>query len=181
MGIPQTTLKRYLALFEATYLTRELRPWATNVSKRLVRTPKRMFVDSGLPGHMAGWTARRVAENPDIAWRLLENFVAMELEKQAGWSRARVRLYHFRTASGREVDLVLENEAGQIVGVEVKASSTVQARDFHGLETLRETVAQPFHRGILLYTGREALGFGKQLQALPMNALWRLGAKPLRT
>ena len=180
-GIPQTTLKRYMALFDATYLTRELRAWSTNVMKRLVRTPKRMFVDTGLLSHLAGWTERRIATAPDLAGALLENFVAMELMKQSGWSRARVRLHHFRTASGREVDLVLENEAGVVVGVEVKASSGVQSKDFRGLEALRETAGRQFHRGVLLYTGQETLPFGPRLHAVPMSALWQLGAQPLDT
>lgn len=175
-GIPQTTLKRYLALFETTYLTREMRPWSTNVSKRLVKTPKRMFVDTGLLSYLAGWTEKRIAGTPDLAGVLLENFAAMELVKQAGWCQSRIRLFHFRTASGREVDLVLENEQGKIVGIEVKASSSVHAGDFRGLETLREVAPEKFHRGVVLYTGREALPFGKQLHALPLSALWRMGA-----
>ncbi|MFQ5740443.1 MAG: ATP-binding protein, partial [Acidobacteriota bacterium] len=175
-GIPQTTLKRYMALFETTYLTREIRPWSANVSKRLVKTPKRMFVDTGLLGSLAGWTERRMAETLDLAGALLENFVTMELQKQAGWSRAKVRQFHFRTASGREVDLVLENEAGRLVGIEVKASASVRAADFRGLETLREVARERFYRGVVLYAGREALPFGKRLHAIPISALWRLGA-----
>ncbi len=176
-GIPQTTLKRYMDLIETTYLTREIRPWSANVSKRLVRTPKRMFVDTGLLGNLAGWTERRVAETPDVAGALLENFTAMELQRQAGWSRARVRLFHFRTASGREVNIVLENEAGKIVGIEVKSSSDVRAGDFRGLETLREAAPERFHRGVVLYTGREALPFGKRLHALPISALWGMAGQ----
>jgi len=54
-----------------------------------------------------------------------------------GWTPALRKLYHFRTAMGREVDLVLEDEAGRLVGVEVKASTSVCADDFRGLQTLR--------------------------------------------
>ncbi len=179
-GIPQTTLKRYVALFEATYLTREIRPWSTNVSKRLVKTPKRMFVDTGLLGHLAGLTEKRMAGAPDLAGALVENFVAMELEKQAGWSRAKVRTFHFRTSSGAEVDLLLENEEGMIVGVEVKASSTVGKGDFRGLETLRSMAPDRFHRGVVLYTGRETLPFGRGMHALPISALWKMGARANR-
>jgi predicted AAA+ superfamily ATPase len=60
----------------------------------------------------------------------------MELLKQAGWSATRTQLFHFRTASGQEVDFLLESDAGAIVGIEVKASATVTGHDFNGLRAL---------------------------------------------
>ena len=111
---------------------------------------------------------------------LLETFVASELAKQLGWSRTRVELFHFRTHGGREVDIVLEADDGRLVGVEVKAAATVGAADLKGLTALREVAGKRFHRGVVLYTGREALPFGPGLWALPVSALWQLGAQPVR-
>jgi predicted AAA+ superfamily ATPase len=84
---------------------------------------------------------------------------------------------HFRTLTGQEVDIVVENDDRRIVGIEVKASSTVGVSDFKGLKVLQEAVGRRFHRGVVLYTGAEALPFGPGLYALPVSALWRLGAK----
>ena len=64
---------------------------------------------------------------------------------------------------------------GSIVGIEIKASATISAGDFKGLKALAEAVGDRFHRGVLLYTGTEALPFGKQMHALPVSALWRIG------
>ncbi len=61
---------------------------------------------------------------------LLENFVAVELMKQISWSDSRVSLYHYRTTAGKEVDFVLEDRGGGVVGIEVKLAASVQARDF---------------------------------------------------
>ena len=62
-----------------------------------------------------------------------------------------------------------------MVGIEVKASSTVERRDFAGLEALREDAGRRFHRGIVLYTGAEPLPFGTGLSAVPFAALWEMG------
>jgi len=93
----------------------------------------------------------------------------MELRKQASWSLA---LYHFRTAAGREVDVVLEGRGGKIVGVEVKTSATVGAGDFAGLRGLAEAAGKKFVRGVLLYNGDTVLPFGDCLYAAPVSALW---------
>ncbi len=72
------------------------------------------------------------------------------------------------------IKLTLMGAGARIVGVEVKASATISASDFKGLKALAEAVSDRFHRGVLLYTGSEALPFGKQMHALPVSALWRI-------
>ena len=81
-------------------------------------------------------------------------------------------LHHFRTSAGREVDVVLENRRRDLVGVEVKASATVQASDFTGLRELQALTGTRFRDGILLHAGRELLPFGAGLWAVPFQALW---------
>jgi len=175
--LPQTTLKRYIALFEHTFLLWRLPAWSRNRSKRLVKAPKLLFGDTGLLAHLAGWSERRLAGHPDDAGPLLENFIAMELLKQLGWSHTAARLHHFRTEAGREVDLVLEDEAGRVVGIEVKSRASLGERDLRGLRTLAEACGDDFHRGVVLYTGSERLAFGPRLHALPLSAVWQLGMR----
>jgi hypothetical protein len=101
----------------------------------------------------------------------------MELTKQIGWSTAMPALYHFRTHEGGEVDLVLERRSGALVGIEVKSSATVASTDFKGLRALADAAGRRFHRGIVLYTGAEVVPFGQRLHAVPIEALWRWGAR----
>ena len=103
---------------------------------------------------------------------MLENFVVMELRKQASWSTARPELFHFRTQGGREVDIVLEDRSGRIVGVEVKASATLGPDDLKDLKALAELAGKRFQRGIVLYTGQDAIPFGSRIHALPVSSLW---------
>jgi uncharacterized protein len=172
LSMPQTTLKRYIGLLEATFLLQPLPAWFVNIGKRLVKSPKLLFGDTGLLTYLLGADAGRLRNDPSTGGGVLENFVAMELLKQRGWSKSRPSLFHFRTHNGEEVDLILEDAAGRIVGIEVKASATVTAADFKGLKLLDGAAQDRFVRGIVLYTGATTVPFGRNLTALPVSALW---------
>ena len=169
-ALPQSTLKRYITLFETTFLVHFLPAWSSNRGKRLVKAPKPLLNDTGLLAHLLGIDAELPAE----VGPLLENFVAVELRKQSAWARRRIQLFHSRTQTGREVDLVLEDDAGRVVGVETKASATIRAEDFKGLHALAEQSGDHFYRGVVLYTGTECIPFGPRLHALPVEALWQI-------
>jgi predicted AAA+ superfamily ATPase len=96
----------------------------------------------------------------------------MELIRQLPWSGERPTVSHFRDRSGAEVDLILEHPDGRIAGIEVKASSSVGARDFRGLQFLRDRLGERFAYGAVLHTAPEAVPFGDRLAALPLSALW---------
>ena len=184
--IPQTTVKRYFALLETTSLARLVPAWAnktqpslsqgvvekTKSAQRLIKAPMMYLNDTGLAACLLNLDEKRLERDAVLKAALLENFVAMELEKQAGWSPACPKLFHFRTAAGQKVDFVLENEEG-IVGIEVKAGATVAERDFHGLCALAELAGPRFRNGVLLHTGSTRGSFGQRLQAAPVSALWQ--------
>jgi uncharacterized protein len=172
-GVAQTTLKRYLSLLETVFLLQELRAWSSNVGKRFVKMPKVFLSDTGLAAHLLNLTDERLKQEPGQFGPLLENFVCMELRKQATWSKVRTELFHWRTHTQQEVDLVLE-AGGRVAGVEVKSSSTVTAEDFKGLKVLAADAKGKFIRGVVLYTGRDVLPFGEDLLAMPVSSLWRV-------
>jgi len=171
-GLPQTTLKRYVALLEQAFLIRRLPAWARNRSKRLVRSPKVFFTDTGLLANVAGWSAGRLDQHPEELGPLLENFVVAEVCRQLGWSRVTCTAHHFRTSTGYEVDLVLEDEAGRVAGIEVKGTRSLREADLRGLHALAEAAGNDFLRGVILYMGDEPLTFGSGILALPMSSLW---------
>ena len=171
-AMPQTTLRRHLAALRATFLYAPLPAWATNIGKRLVKAPKIHLADPGLAAHLLGAEGDAAAGAGEFAGALMENFVLCELRKQAGWASRRVRLHYFRTVAGRETDIVLENPRGQIVGVEVKAASSVSSSDFKGLRELKALTGSRFVRGAVLHAGTDRAHFGGGLYALPVSALW---------
>jgi uncharacterized protein len=173
LSIPQTSLKRYLTLLEATFLVRSLAPWSTNLGKRLVKSPKTYLLDTGLASSLVGLYDPEALRQSPLAGGLLENFVVMELTKQASWSEVRPKLFHYRTQAGQEVDLLLEDSRGVLVGLEVKASSSVTSADLKGLYSLQAAVGAKLLRGVVLYTGTEVIPFGSNFFAVPISALWR--------
>jgi hypothetical protein len=171
-GIAHSTLRRYLTLLEAVFVLQPLPAWSTNLGKRLVKSPKIHLLDSGLTAHLRGETDAGALARSTALGPLLETFVVQEVRKQLGWSRTSARPYHFRTAAGREVDLVLEGPAQNVAGIEVKAAAGVDARDFDGLRALAEAAGRKFTSGTVLYLGEHALPFGDKLRAVPIAALW---------
>jgi len=173
LGIPLTTLQRYLALLQTAFLLYLLPAWTPGVRGRVLKSPKVLLVDTGLAAHLVGLDGRGLLTNVELWGAFVETFVAVELLKQTGWSATRCSLYHFRTARGEEVDVVLESPDGRVVGVEVKAYVSIDASDFRGLRVLAQAAGRRFLRGILLYFGEEAVPFGDNLYALPISSLWR--------
>jgi hypothetical protein len=176
-AIAQSTLKRYMTLLEMTFLVQPLHAWSGNLGKRLIKAPKVMLSDLGLAAFLLGLDPG--AEDGDLGTvlgPLFESFVAMEVRKQVAWSTVQPRLYHYRAATNQEVDLVMEDARGRIVAVEVKARSSVDEDDFRHLKFVADQLGKRFLQGVVLYTGQEALSFGANLIALPVGALWELGA-----
>ena len=167
--------KSYVEILELMFLIRRVPSYRKNLARRMaVRMPKLHFVDTGLASHLLGLRAEdRLLTSPHYG-ALLETLLFMECAKHAEWAEEEVGLYHFRDKRKREVDIVLERPDGRIIGVEVKASATVRRQDFNGLAALAELAGAAFERGVLLYTGQQALPFHRgpaRMHAVPLGIL----------
>ncbi|MEK7686284.1 MAG: ATP-binding protein [Verrucomicrobiota bacterium] len=174
---PLTTLQRHWALLEAVFFVRTLPAWSGNLTSRLAKAPKVLLNDTGLLCHLLNLDADRLKTDELMSGSVLESFVAGELAKQAAWSRTRPALFHYRTQKQQEVDLVMEDGAGRLVGIEVKKTASPTSGDFKGLRHLAEQTGKRFLRGLLLYTGSTSVGFEADLHAVPVSALWQLEAE----
>ena len=171
-GLAYTTLTRYMTLLEATFLVQPLPAWSANLGSRLVKSPKLLLSDTGLAASLLGMTAERLASEGTVFGALLETFVGMEMRKISGGSTQPIQFFHYRTKAGEEVDVVLEDGAGRLIGIEVKASATVTSSDFKGLRALADTAGDRFVRGLVLYAGRQVIPFGERLHCVPLSLLW---------
>lgn len=172
INVTHKTAQRYVRLLEQVFLVHTLSPWHSNALKRLTKSPKLHFLDTGLLSTLRGLTIQRVAENRNLIGALLETFVLTEILKQSGASDQSLDVYHFRDLDGREVDFVLERDDGMIVGVEVKGSATVRSSDFKGLKVLQEACGDRFAYGLVLYDSATTVSFGEKLAAVPLSCLW---------
>jgi predicted AAA+ superfamily ATPase len=171
VGISNSTLSRYVGLLEALFLVWFLPAWSANLGKRLVKSPKVHIGDSGLACHLCGADAGRLMDDPVMAGRLTESFVAGELLRQSSWTTHPVSLYHYRSQNGDEADIVLEDRAGRIAAVEAKLSASLSPRDSKGLASLRDACGDKFIRGTVIYTGSEVVPIGDRLFAVPIGML----------
>jgi len=172
IGFDDKTTRKYAGILEQLFLVRRVQPWFRNQLKRLVKTPKLHFLDSGLLATLLGVTAGQVAKDRAIFGSLLETFVYAEVLKQLSWMESSCTLYHYRDKDQDEVDLVIEDSGGAVVGIEVKASATVNAYDFKGLRKLADACGDDFKLGLVLYDGEKTAPFGKGLFAAPLSCLW---------
>jgi predicted AAA+ superfamily ATPase len=171
-GIPHSTLQRYLALLETTFLIHRIRPWTSNLGKRLVKSPKLLLGDTGFMSHLLNASESTILGDPNLAGRFIETFVGCELLKQIEWSVSRPILLHYRTSAGAEVDFVLEAGGRRVAGVEVKLAKTLKKEDFRGLRSLASDAKSNFAAGVVLYSGDQCISFGDSLWAVPFDSLW---------
>ncbi|RVT74253.1 ATP-binding protein [Agrobacterium sp. CNPSo 2736] len=174
LGLSSVTTQKYVAILERLFLIKTLPPWSNNRLSRLIKTPKLHFIDTGLLASMREDEAERLRQDRLRFGALLESFVVSELMKLASWSERRVSFSHYRTKDQDEVDVVIEDRRGRIIGIEVKASATVRAQDFRGLRQLQEAVGDRFVRGLVLHDHDRVTPFGEKLQAAPMSVLWTM-------
>lgn len=172
IGVNYKTAQRYIGLLEQIFLIASLPPWYTNAIKRIVKTPKLHFLDSGLLATSRGLTIDRLTHNRVAFGALLETFVFAEIMKLVTWSDLQLALYHFRDQEKHEVDLVLERDDGMVAGIEIKASATVTPTDFAGMKKLGDACGSKFVYGVVLYDGDTIVPFGPKLAAVPLSSLW---------
>lgn len=176
LGLPQTTLRRYMTLLETVYLIEPLPAWTHRLSQRAQKTPKYYLGDTGLLAHVLGitrlWGGTSHAENAS-AGAMVESFALQELRKAVDCSALRgIELLCYRTSTGTEVDFIVQDRAGRVIGVEVKSALSASAPDFKGLKHLRELLGDQFLAGFVFHTGQQTLAWDPQLMSMPISALW---------
>lgn len=172
VGIDSKTASKYVGIFEQMYLLKRVDVWARNRLNRMVKMPKLQFIDSGLLATLLDLTAVEVQKDKTRFGHVLETFVHAELLKHASTAGGDYQLMYYRDADKVEVDVVIENAAGQVVGVEIKSSATVKDSDLRGLRKLAGLAGADFKMGVLLYDGDETLPLGNNIWAAPLSTLW---------
>lgn len=172
VGLDSKTAARYVGIFEQMFLLKRMDAWSTNRINRIVKTPKLQFIDSGLLAAILDMSAEEVLKNRTRFGHVLETFVFGELLKHTTTADDRYQLMYYRDADKYEVDIVIENGAGQLMGVEVKATATVHHSDLRGLKKFASLAGHQFKTGVILYDGQDTMPLGDGLWAVPLSSLW---------
>lgn len=161
VGISQPQAHRYLNLLEVTFQVIRLPAFSLHRAKRLIKSPKLYWGDTGLALHVAGEHEARGAH--------LENLVLMDLIVWRDIQPRRPQILYWRTATGQEVDFVIETPK-RLLPIEVKASARVSPPDAAGLEAFLQEYPDLSVGGVLLYGGSETYPLTRRVIAVPW---WR--------
>lgn len=172
LQLARPTVARYIEVLDRLFLVKLIPPWHSNRTSRLIKAPKVQFLDSGLLGARLDLNPDAIRRSPERFGPVLETFVFAELSKLLSWSDTRATISHFRTKENDEVDFVLEDSRGRIVGIEVKASATLRRNDFSGLRKLEAAAGEKFVRGIVLHDHDRVTPISDKLHGAPLSLLW---------
>ncbi|MFH1672330.1 MAG: ATP-binding protein [Pseudomonadota bacterium] len=151
-GVSATTIKNWISVLKASYVVFELSPFFENIRKRIVKSPKLYFTDTGLAAFLLGIrTAEQAARDP-LRGGLYENLIILEIMKFRLNQGRRPDLYFFRDTHGSEVDLLIR-EQGKLFPVEIKSSATFSKSFLKGIERFRSLTSNCRADGAVLYNG----------------------------
>lgn len=149
------TVKSWLSILESSYIAYQLPPFFNNFNKRLVKSTKLYFYDTGLVSYLLGIKSEKSIQESEFKGALFENMVINEYIKQNYHHNLYREFYYWRDSNGHEVDLLVSNETAYDV-VEIKATKTVLPKLFDGLDLLKNIGKETINRKILVYGGTES-------------------------
>jgi hypothetical protein len=170
VGIAINTAKNWLSILEASFQVFLLRPYFVNLGKRLVKSPKVYFTDTGLLCYLVGLQEPGHAAAGPMGGALLENLVVAELYKTYLHRGQEPAMYFWRTAAGAEVDVIIETPGG-LVPVEIKASATARPAMAAQLQAFRRDFGDRAAAGFVIHPGKMLLPLGEGALAWPLTAL----------
>ncbi|MEO8658999.1 MAG: ATP-binding protein [Bryobacteraceae bacterium] len=170
LGIAVNTAKAWLSVLEATFQVIVVRPYHANVGKRLVKTPKVYFADTGTLCHLAGLRDPEHAAAGPMGGAIFETAVLLEIVK-AQMNRGETPQVHFwRTSTGVEVDFVVES-GGKLIPIEVKLSATPRPAMANGIVAFRADLGEQSAPGYVVHPGDIRLPLAPGVKALPFADL----------
>jgi hypothetical protein len=168
--ISKDTADGYISALTALYLFDEVEPWSGSDYGRLGKRSKYFAADPALPANLLGWNEDEAYYDDDRCGKIVETWVYRELSALADFEGG-YAISHYRDSDKREIDFIVENEAGDLLGVEVKSGSSVGDSDFTNMRWFRNNLAKTVFTGIVLYSGSETARFGEGMYAVPFGML----------
>jgi len=147
-GISQPTSKEWVAILEGLGILYLLKPYFNNTLKRLSKTPKLYFCDTGLCAHLSMWLTKETLMNGAASGHFYENHVVMELVKNYAYSKTKVNLSYYRDSNAKEIDMMVE-ESNRFHPLEIRKSANPDYREIKKFGVLDKTQLQRGFGGII--------------------------------
>ncbi len=157
LGISIPTVTEWLNILEATHQVILVPPFFENFGKRLIKSPKIYFTDSGFAAHLLGFESEKALARSTFSGPLFESFVASEIVKAEFNAGKRKELYYFRDRPGLEVDFVVPTGDRRLVLIEAKASRTLRPDDALNLLRLQKSIKRYHVRSFIVHPPAKSL------------------------
>lgn len=167
--ISQPTAKEWLRLLEGLGIVYVLQPYANNALKRLTKTPKLYFFDTGLAVYLSMWLTAGTLMNGAANGHFFENYVVIELLKSYSYSPNKVNLAYYRDSNAKEIDVFVE-ENNQVHPLEIKKSANPDRREIKKFAVLEKTTLQTGAGGIICMC-EEAIPIDQFNSFIPCNLI----------
>jgi predicted AAA+ superfamily ATPase len=174
LSLQRNTLETYFNALEALYLIERIPAYAKTDYDRVGKQSKLIMNDSGLMASLLYWKADDIRLDSDRAGKLIETHVGNELQKHIDHTEQRCHLSHYRDKNKREIDFLIEDDNGDLVGIEVKAGTSSDTHDFKHLKWFKENLTPPGKKftGIVLNTGGIIGSHGNNMWTVPISTLY---------
>src|SRR5665213_959884 len=167
-GLKQPTVHRYLNLLETSYLIQRIPAYAVNRTKRLIKTPKLYYGDTGLAAVIAGIHTKEALDRSNLTGALWETLVVNELMAWKETADPKPEILYWRTANGEEVDFVVEQN-GKVFPLEVKAAEEARLADVKHLQLFLKEYGKAAPHGLLLYNGTKVEEIAERIWTVPFS------------
>lgn len=167
VGVSEPTIKSWFNVLEATGMVYLLYPYTNNVSKRILKTPKFYFMDTGLCCFLTKWLNPDVLEHGAMAGALLETYVVSEIIKSYLHNGIQPPLYYYGDKDKQEVDVLIEAN-GHLHPIEIKKNASIRNSGFKGFDFLK-TLKTPIGHGCVLCFGKDYLPFNQHIDIVPIG------------
>jgi predicted AAA+ superfamily ATPase len=164
-SIDSKTVKRWLSILETSFIIKLLRPYHKNFNKRLIKSPKLYFLDSGLLCYLLGIRKPDELMVHSSRGAIFESWVIAELYKSYYHTDKQPAMYYFRDSNNNEIDLIL-NHGSKVLPIEIKSGQTINSGFFKGLEYWRKLTNLTNTPAVLIYGGNNPTFF-KDTKVLP--------------
>ena len=152
VGVASNTINAWVSVLEASYIIMRLQPWSENSRKRLTKSPKLYFCDTGLACHLLDIESPEQLSRDKMRGHLFENLIVMEALKQRYNKGKESNIFFFRDAKGNEIDLLIR-EAGELKAIEIKSSQTYAPSFEDVLKKTDSLLTTPVSKRAVVYAG----------------------------
>lgn len=153
-GVSPNTAKEWMNILEASFIIYRLHPFYKNYSKRLIRSPKLYFYDTGVACSLLGITTSESLLTHSLRGGLFESWAISELKKKYFNNHRESPLYYWRDNKGREVDLIIE-DVEKFSAIEIKSAKTINSHFFDNLKFIESIAQKDLSKKILIYGGEQ--------------------------